>query len=354
MAALAAILPLLLAVLSCGVKTHPYPEAVTLPGKVLELKGELDAEGQLTLSWKAPEKNMAGRPLQNLQYYEIRGADYDRDDFCAGCPSFFHKVGEVYGQPAPPGLLIHPGPYFWTTKLREGRVYRFQVAGFSERGAAHPESWSEVTVLAIGSPGELQGFRAALDDRSVRLYYNRLAADEEVEIERRVGDGAFGRIQVGGTGDVDLDVAYGNTYSYRGRKVLVRGGGRAPGPWSQEATVQVEDLLPPRPVGYLDASLAEGGIILKWESLGVEDGIRGYRLYRREGDAGTFAPIGGLLEGSSYLDLDVVPGGDYRYQVTAVDDSPRSNESLPSPEARVEAEAPQAQPEKPDLSDLGY
>jgi hypothetical protein len=338
---------------ACGVKTHPYPESVTLPGKVLDLKGELDSEGNLILTWKAPEENIAGRPLRSLLYFEVRSADYAREDFCSGCPSFFHKVAEVHAQPSLPGLLINPGPYRYQSTLRQGRVYRFQVAGFSERGAVHAEAWSEVTVYAIGSPGELSGFRASLDDRAVRLTFDRVGSDEEVEIERREGKDPFRQLPEVGASVTDLDVQYGHTYFYRGRKVLVRGEGRAPGPWSREISVSVEDTLPPRPVGYLDASLAEGGIVLKWESLGVEDDIKGYHVYRRIGEDGSFVRLGGLVEGTGYLDRDVRPGVDYRYQVTAVDNSPRANESLPSPEARVFSEPEEEPVEKPDLRDLG-
>jgi hypothetical protein len=340
--------------LGCGVKTHPYPEMVTLPGKVLDLTEELDADGKLTLRWMAPDENMAGRPLQSLSYFEVRAADYDREDFCSGCPSFFRKVEDVYAQPPPPGLLVNPGPYYYTSTLKEGRVYRFQVAAYSGRGEVHPDSWSEVTVYAIGSPGELSGFRAAVDDRVVRLYFNKLHADEAVEIERKSDQGPFSKLPVEGSSALDLNVAYGNTYIYRGRKVLTQGGGRAPGPWSPELSVTVEDKLPPRPIAYLDAALAPEGILLKWEGLGQDDDIKGYRLYRRIGDDGSFKPIGGLITGLSYLDKDISPGTDYRYQVTAVDNSPRGNESLPSPEARVEVESEETPVERPDLRDLGY
>jgi hypothetical protein len=327
---------------------------MTLPGKVLDLKGELDSEGDILLTWKAPEDNAAGRPLRSLGYFEIQSADYDREDFCSGCPSYFRKVGEVMAQPPPPGLLVNPGPYSFRAPLREGRVYRFQVAGFSERGAANPRSWSEVTVYAIGAPGELSGFRAALDDRSVRIVFDRVGPDEAVEIERREGDQPFRPLPPEAGSFLDLDVEYGHRYAYRGRKVLVRGEGRAPGPWSREIAVEVVDALPPRPVGYLDAALASGGIILKWESLGQEDDIKGYRLYRRAGEGQPFARLGGLIEGTSFLDRDVSPGVDYGYQVTAVDASPRENESLPSPVATVGTEPEEAPAERPDLRDMGY
>ncbi|MDR2198499.1 MAG: fibronectin type III domain-containing protein [Deltaproteobacteria bacterium] len=348
------LLSLLLFLGACGVKTHPYPESMTLPGQVVDLEADQDSQGGLVLRWRAPEENMAGRPLRSILFFEVLAADYDLDEFCAGCPSFYRKAAEIHVQPPPPGLSINPGPYSYSLKLKEGRVYRFRVAAFSERGAAHPDAWSEITVRASLGPGELSGFRADLGDREVRLYFDRMGPGETAEIERRIGDGPFRRLPLTGREYTDLDVSYGSVYVYRGRKVLETEHGPAPGPWSREITARVEDRFPPRPIGYLDASPAEGGILLKWEDLSMDDDIKGYRLYRRLGDAGEFQPINGLFTSTSHLDAAVVPGGDYRYRVTAVDASPAANESLPSPEASVSLETAEEPAEKPDLTNLGY
>ncbi|MDR3154793.1 MAG: hypothetical protein LBW85_11130 [Deltaproteobacteria bacterium] len=349
-----ALLPLALALAACGVKTHPYPESSTLPAKVVNMRQEQDSQGRLRLSWNAPVLNMVGRPLKVLAYFEVWGADYGRADFCEGCPSMYRKLGEVHLQPPPPGLEINEGPYYWGAELRQGRVYRYRVAGFSSRGTAHPEAWAEVTVYADEPPGPLEAFSATPEDLAVRIGFRPAPADEILEVQRREGDGPWQRLNLSGSGYVDLDVAYGKAYTYRGRRIRRDGDSRIPGPWSREATVGVEDVLPLRPVGHLDASLGAEGVVLRWESLADEPGLAGYRLYRRLGPDGEFQRLGGLLAVNAYVDREAPPGADIRYMVTAVDNSPRANESLGSPEASVRVEEEEEPEERPDLRDLGY
>jgi hypothetical protein len=353
----ATVLASLLLLSACGVKTHPYPESSTLPAKVGNLYQEQDAKGRLRLSWTAPTLNMAGRPLKVLSYFEVWGADYPAADFCEGCPSIYRKLGEVHLQPPPPGLEINEGPYFWGAELNQGRVYRFKVAGFSSRGAAHGDAWTEVTVHAAPPPGELDGFSASVDDLSVRLGFRQGARDETAEVQRRDGAGPWRRLNLQKSGYVDLDVAYGNAYTYRGRRIRRSGESRVPGPWSREIAVAVEDTLAPRPPGHLDATLGLEGVDLRWESLANEPGLAGYHLYRRIGPDGAFERLGGLISGNAYVDREPPDAPDIRYMVTAVDDSARANESLGSPEAAIYVERPESEPEppqKPDLRDLGY
>ncbi|MDR2611309.1 MAG: hypothetical protein LBG06_00165 [Deltaproteobacteria bacterium] len=350
---LAALLSLSLLFASCGVKTHPYPESSTLPAKVVDLRQEQDSRNRLRLIWTAPTLNMAGRPLRVLSHFEVWGADYESGVFCDGCPSNYRKLGEVHLQPPPPGLAINEGPYYWGAELMPGRVYRYRVAGFSVRGAAHPEAWTEITVHADPPPGGLEGFSAQADDLSVRLGFRPGGTDEILEVQRCEGAGPWRRLDFSGSGYVDLDVAYGKTYSYRGRRVLRSGGSSIPGPWSREITVSVDDLLPPRPVGYLDAALGAEGVILRWESLSEVPGLAGYRVYRREGPDGEFVRLGGLHTTNTYLDREAPTVQDLRYMVTAVDDSPRANESLGSPEAGIFLDREEPPEEKPDLRDLG-
>jgi hypothetical protein len=339
---------------SCGVKTHPYPETATLPAKIGDLRQEQDSLGRLRLSWIAPTLNMAGRPLRTLSYFEVWGADYSAEEFCDGCPSAYRKLGEVHLQPPPPGLAINEGPYYWGAELRRGRVYRFKVAGFSSRGAAHPDAWTEATVHAAATPGGLEDFSAVADDLSVRLGFRPGGPNEILEVQRREGQGPWQRLGLQRTGYVDLAVSYGNVYTYRGRRIRRAGESRIPGPWSAEVSVAVEDSQPPRPVGFLDASMSPEGVELRWESLSEEPGLAGYRIYRREGPDGAFSRLGGLHRSSSFLDRDAPAGADLRYMVTAVDDSPRANESLGSPEASVYVEPEEEPAERPDLRDLGY
>ncbi|MDR3135329.1 MAG: hypothetical protein LBU69_04455, partial [Deltaproteobacteria bacterium] len=151
------------------------------------------------------------------------------------------------------------------------------------------------------------------------------------------------------------DVSYENEYVYRARLVSQQGETLVPGPWSPEIAVRVEDLVPPPPPAYLDAAITPEGVRLAWADRRESQGIAGFYLYRSPVGQDSFVRLGGLISGSSYLDLAVQENVGLRYRLTAVDDSPRRNESSPSPEAEVFfAPATEAIPEeRPPFEDPG-
>lgn len=340
----------------CGVKTHPYPEIVTLPGPVEGLKQELDENGHLWLTWNVPAANMAERPLKTLNHFEVWAVDYDLATYCDGCPFDLKKVDEVYLLAPAPGQVYGPGPYVWQTDLRQGRAYVFGVAGFSHRGGVHPDAWRTTKVLMDRPPGALAGFSAAVEDLSVRLSWTPPPSGRLVEVQRRVAtEAAFVSLDPVTDGRVDLNVAYGNDYVYRARAVLPRGESLIPGPWTREITVRVEDRLPPAPPPYLDAAVTPEGVRLTWRDRRESDGVAGFYLYRTLVGEENYGRIGGLHTANTYLDVNVPDNADLRYRLTAVDDSPNHNESGPSPEAEVYfAPATEAGPEeRPVFEDPG-
>ncbi|MDR1297289.1 MAG: hypothetical protein LBO05_07945 [Deltaproteobacteria bacterium] len=343
----------------CGVKTHPFPEPVTLPSQVGDLSQNLDERGHLWLSWSAPARNVNGGDLRTLDHFEVWGAVYDSRDFCDGCPVSTAKIDDVWLQPPGPGRSIFPGPYVWQTDLTPGRVYIFRVAGFSSRGAVHPRAWSETRVWMVEPPGELRGFGARAEDLAVRLRWPEPPAGLLVQVQKRGGDGEYANLDPARDGQTDLAVAYENDYYYRARLVDRRGGeggqSLVPGPWTDEIRLRVRDTLPPAPPPFLSAALAPGGVRLSWQDRRESGGVAGFYLYRSEVGADNFVRLGGLIEGDTYLDLAAPPGRDLRYRLTAVDDSPAANESGPSPEAEVYfAPAEEAAPvERPVFEDPG-
>jgi fibronectin type 3 domain-containing protein len=79
------------------------------------------------------------------------------------------------------------------------------------------------------------------------------------------------------------------------------------------------------------------GVELHWEPSPVpESDLAGYRVYRRESGAAQPVLLTPKLLTKPYLvDSQVNRGQTYYYYVTAVDSSPRANESLPSEEAAI-------------------
>jgi hypothetical protein len=341
---------------ACGVKTHPWPEMATLPAKVENLAQTLDSEGHLWLSWTAPMDNAAGRPLQTLDHFEVWGADYDMASFCQGCPVRPVKLADVYLAAPAPGLNIAKGPYVWETGLRPGRVYVFRVAGFSSRGAVNPAAWTETVVWSAPPPGALSGFTAAAEDLSVILNYPEPGGDLSVEVQRRKGGGPWEALDPLMSKGLDTSVKYGESYAYRARLVRTKEGTKVPGPWTSERSLAIEDTLPPPPPGHLDAALSPSGVRLAWESLAERGDVAGYKVYRSE-EGGGYRLMGAMVETNSFLDSSARTGKSYRYRVTAVDASPRANESAPSPEAEVLSESPseaaESQAPRPPLADPG-
>jgi hypothetical protein len=340
----------------CGVKTHPYPESSVLPGPPRRLAQTQDENGQLWLTWLAPTLNMANRPLLTLDHFEVWGSDNPIKGYCDGCPVEFRKLAEVYIKPAPPGLNVHEGPYQWVTKIASDRVYRFKVAGFSDRGAVNPQSWREITVYGQPSPGALPSFAAELEDLAVRLTYSRPRSGQRIEIQKLAPGQNWVSLDTAGSPSgslVDLNVVYGQTYIYRARLLNELGESFAPGPFAPEQIVKVVDQTPPRPIAFLDASATPQGVSLRWESLALEEEVAGYRVYRRLAGQTTFVLIGDLVAENIFLDSGVKPGETAYYQVTAVDKSPAANESRPSPEASVLTIPEESEPDRPPIIDPG-
>jgi hypothetical protein len=295
-----------------------------------------------------------------MDRFEVWGAEYDAADYCSGCPTTARKLGEVPLQPPPPGLSINVGPYEWRAETRPNRVYVFEVAAFSSRGAVNSKTWTTVEVWTADPPGSSTDFSATADDKSVRLFWSPPPVGVEIEIQRRDGpDGRWRTLDDQREGRLDLGVEYGGRYFYRARLVKTVGPSRVPGPWSSEPSVLVLDVTPPPPPSHLDAALsADGSVRLTWESRSDDPDLAGYRLYRRRGEFSGFEPIGGLLTTNVHVDFNPPLDQDLVYRVTAVDSSPQANESAPSPEATVHVEselvAPsEAAPERPVFEDPG-
>jgi fibronectin type 3 domain-containing protein len=133
----------------------------------------------------------------------------------------------------------------------------------------------------------------------------------------------------------DAAVQNGATYYY-----AVRSVGIERPPWresrnSNEVSATPEDLTPPAPPRGLAAVPGQDGIALIWQP-NVELDLLGYLVYRREPPAVT--PIRlteSPVQASTFTDRTARPGVTYVYSVTAVDRSPRRNESAPSADVPV-------------------
>jgi hypothetical protein len=131
----------------------------------------------------------------------------------------------------------------------------------------------------------------------------------------------------------DAGLANETTYYYVVRSVA----GVRP-PWresaaSNEISAAPMDLTPPAPPRGLVAVAAAGVIALSWD-INPEADLLGYLVYRREPPALTSARLTEApIQTTTFTDRTARPGVSYLYSVSAVDRSPRRNESAPSVEA---------------------
>ena len=118
----------------------------------------------------------------------------------------------------------------------------------------------------------------------------------------------------------------GTTYYYAVSAINSRG---AESPKSAVAEVHSLDATPPKPptgLRLLSADRSAGRAQLEW-NVSTGDDIRGYRLYRKDGE-GSSTPITALLFGARFEDWNLPSEGDFTYSVSAIDMA--GNESGPS------------------------
>jgi fibronectin type 3 domain-containing protein len=157
-------------------------------------------------------------------------------------------------------------------------------------------------------------------------------------IYRREGSGAWSQISpepVSQTAFQDVAVKNEVEYTYKVLAVRRLGGELLASADSPLVSARPEKLTPPPPLSGLLAVPTSQGVELRWQTSPAPD-VAGYRLYRRspgEARAGLLAPE--LLTKPYFVDSGVQRGQTYYYYVTAVDNSPRANESLPSEEAEI-------------------
>jgi hypothetical protein len=98
-------------------------------------------------------------------------------------------------------------------------------------------------------------------------------------------------------------------------------------PSEEVCITPLDQFPPPAPSGLVAVSGTEA-ILLSWRGVDAPD-RKGYRVYRGASLEGPFQFVAEVKE-STYQDKEAAPGERLFYYVTAIDDSPQTNESPPS------------------------
>lgn len=339
------IICLLLLVGGCGKKLMPYYPDKVLPGPVRDFQLSQEGEG-LVLRWRIPRENVLGQPLVQVQGCRVYRADVKGAlpetpsplDFVmyADIDLAYPQRGEVQGE----AML------FQDRVLVPDHRYYYRVTAYDPDG--YQGDWSKTLTYAWSwLPRAPRTLEAVPGDKVVLLSWPEVTKLQDGSacrdlagylIYRRSGEGDWLRLTPGPISQTSFqDVAVLNdvAYTYKIQAVRRLGGDLLASLDSPTRGAQPEKRTGPPPLLNLLAVATDQGVELHWDPSPVQD-LAGYRVYRRTTGEEKFIRLtADLLKKPYFVDSEVRRGQAYHYYVTAVDDSPRANESLPSEVASV-------------------
>jgi len=243
--------------------------------------------GQVSLSWKAPEYDGRSTVVQ----YEVY-----RDD-----GSGMTKVATVSGTS-------------YTVGGQNGQSYDFVVRAVNAVGQS-PKS-NQASATPARKPDAPQSLTASAGDEAVSLSWSAPANNGGATIQQYVvyRDDGTGLTKVGTTSSTsytDTGLTNGDRYDY-----VVRARNRVGlGPKSNQASAT--PLGVPDAPQSLTASAGDGEVSLSWSTPASDGGkpVQQYVVYR---DDGTGLTQVATVSGTSYTDTGLTNGKQYSYEVAAV------------------------------------
>jgi len=332
-----AIFFILLLAFGCGQKAPPVPWSSVVPKRIVDLEAK-PREERVLLEWTFPKENTDKSVLTDLSEFKILRSEGDLvGDQCRGCgektkvvfEAKLDRKGEDKGKRM--SLLFED--------LEARKVYVYQVVTLNRRG--HPGSPSNpVTVYWDYPPHTTRTVRAERGDKRVDIDWEPVLGATGYNIYRK-GEGeefpfqSLNReiLKVTQYSDLGVENEKRYIYSVRAVKRIVRTDVEGKG--SLSLPITPTDLIPPgSPLGLVAVPL-KNGMELNWRK-NREPDLLGYHVYRRRTGEKEFKRLNPTpLTKETYLDTNVQIGQDYEYAITAVDNSPRKNESPFSEEVSV-------------------
>ncbi len=330
----------------CGKKMMPLPPDKVLPAPVRQF--QLSQEGDsLVLSWLLPRVNLLGQPLTQVQGCRVYRAEVSGVALETPCPStsfvLYADIDLAYPQK---GEVRGEALMFQDRELAPDHRYYYRVAAYDQDG--YLGGWSPTLNHVWGwLPRAPRDLKAVAGDKMVALSWppvTQLSNNAPIRdpagylIWRRSGDSAWIKLRpepVTQTAYQDVAVLNEVEYTYKVEAARRLGGELLASLDSPQRVAKPVKLTPPPPLMGLLAVATDQGVELHWDASPAPD-LAGYRVYRRgpgEEKAALLTPK--LLTKPYFVDSRVQRGRTYYYYVTAVDSSPRANESLPSEEAAI-------------------
>ena len=335
---------LLLLPIGCGVKASPIVPRSPVPQTIKDL-AIFSRGGTIALQWSVPQKNTDGKKLTNLAGFHIwRRFIPNEEKDCPTCKPDFELLVELDYQLPQKETKELKMPY-WDSEIEKEGTYSYYVSSYT---SAWVESMGSNIVELMWAPPlpPPVAFKAFPGDRVVDLSWEvspSLAGEEGfggVNIYRRGVDEGYDFIPLNQTPLLqnkfqDIAVTNGEKYFYVIRSLKKIKGGIIEGKDFPEIEVIPEDLTPPATPYSTMAFQSPEGVVIIWEP-NLDSDLEGYYVYRRLGDEAKPTRVSPLIEQKTmYLDKTFSLGLTYYYSVTAIDQSPRHNESDFSQELKV-------------------
>jgi hypothetical protein len=328
---------ILLLALGCGIKANPVPWETIVPKRIVDLRA-VGREGRVVLEWTAPKENTDRSVLTDLVEFQFLRSEGDLvGEECKGCggkPTIMNRM-KLEGYEDPRGKKMS----MVVEDLQPRKVYSFEVVSINRR--EHLSAPSNPAQVYWDDPPQMpHGMKGEPSDKKVVLLWDSVEGATGYNVYRREEDQRFpispvNRQPLATTEYTDLGVQNEKTYLYSVRAVKRVVKTEVEGTGSTEIPVTPTDLTPPSPPGGLVAISLKEGMELQWLR-NREPDLLGYYVYRRKLGEGEFTRLNSDPVGKTvFLDGDVTPGQEYDYAVSAVDRSPRKNESPRSEEVRA-------------------
>lgn len=309
-----------------------------VPRRIVDLVAT-PREGRLLLEWTIPKENTDKTPLTDLAEFKIlRSEGALVGEACRGCgekPKVVHEM-KLTEKSTTPGKKV---AVFFDDQ-EPARVYVYEVVSVNRRG--DPGAPSNPVTVYWDHPPQAPGMVATeRGDKRVELSWNAVEGAtgynvyRRTEAEKEFPLSPLNREPLAVTQYTDLSVQNDVKYIYSVRSVKRAVKTDVEGKGSPDIPATPAKLTPPSAPAGLTAIPVKEGMELNWKS-NAEPDLLGYYVYRRKSGEEEVKKLNeSPVTKAAYLDTDVVLGQEYEYAVTAVDNSPRRNESPRSEEVRV-------------------
>lgn len=337
----------LIVLAGCGHKGNPVIPGSIAPEKVSSLTAR-PTPGKVSLSWTMPVKTTEGRRLQNLERFIVQRGEVPEGTKPDDCACAYKTVATIDVEAPQPARITEGKVFFDDVKVNNDQTYAYRVIAVNRYDRESVPA-GPVVVRPSVPPAAPVNLAAEADDKQIRLSWDAPKTSEDgtpftdlkgYNVYRSTQQGAQGtqvnQELVTGATFTDIGLPTGKTYYY-----AVKAVDNLSAPWSEsgpsnEVTAATEDRTPPRPPDNVIAVAAPKEVRLNWEP-NQEADLAGYRIYRSVTPGQGYEPVTpALAKTNSFTDTDVKAGTMYFYVVTAVDNTPRANESFRSEQVTVE------------------